>query len=88
MTNNWTQVGTGNTYTVTASDVYGARYIKYEVTPKAITDNPALQTGKTESIILGPVPAGEIAPQASNIRFQRSSVRWNVRIQMQPEPIP
>jgi len=64
----WTEISTGSSYTLGEQDA--GKYIKYEVTPKAITDNPALQTGKTESIILGPVPAGEIAPQASNIQIQ------------------
>ena len=50
VTNNWTQVGTGNTYTVTASDVYGARYIKYEVTPK--NDKG---TGYPVSKVIGPM---------------------------------
>lgn len=46
----WKEVATGSTYTVTANDAYGARMIKYEVTPV----NDKGERGETQSVIIGP----------------------------------
>ena len=70
----WTPVGTGDTYTLKKQD--SNKYIKYEVTPKADVSVSELQTGKSVSYIIGPIPNSVKKPVATNIKVEGSTIHY------------
>lgn len=63
----WTEIGSGENYTLTEADV--DKYIKFSITPKCDAENAEIQTGEEVSAVIGPVPDDDLPGTASNIKI-------------------
>lgn len=54
----WTEIGTGDTYTVSKDDI--GKQIKFEVIPKSDAADPGIQTGEAAEAITEVIPATDL----------------------------
>lgn len=63
----WTEIGTGDTYTVSKDDI--GKQIKFEVIPKSDAADPGIQTGEAAEAITEVIPATDLPGTADEIKL-------------------